>query len=63
MPDSFRTEGSYPTGPGNAKKGMFISKMPSIAIPRRLSSTMIRSDWLTGAPFKDAVVGIVMMIG
>ena len=49
--------------PGNAKNGMFISKMPSIAIPRRLSSTMIRSDWLTGAPFKDAVVGIVMIIG
>ena len=44
VPHSFKTDGSKCTGSGKAKPGIFINKIPRIAIPLKESSKIIRSD-------------------
>src|SRR4026208_2439730 len=50
VPISFITARSLRyAGAGKAKPVIFITNIPSTAIPRRLSSMVILSCWLTGA--------------
>lgn len=55
VPSSFMTDKLSAAGSGNEKYGMFINKIPSNAMPLRLSRITILSLWLTGAAIAGAV--------